>query len=131
MRRTTLANPIIQAFPNAKHKPYYTLLFETLSDRTRWLLRNGFSFDPSELDTARWTCTHNGSDFSHSLEIVPFAAEHACNPRSLYLKVYLHAYDTKRKSQGSVEDHSPSSEVTQDIAPVEPLDLPYIRHTYP
>lgn len=102
-----MANPIIQPHPGSN--PFYLVTFETISDRTRWLLRNGFSFDSLEHSTARWTSTHNGSDFTHWLEMIPYAFEHACNPRSLCLKVLLHPYNKRTKPI-----HRPSSKPIRD-----------------
>lgn len=81
-------------FPHKAAKPrdsYYLLTFETLADRTRWLLKHDFTFAPIEHASARWASWHNGGDFTHSLEMVPFAREHSCNPMALSLKVYLHS----------------------------------------
>lgn len=131
-----MANPSIYARRPDKAKPYYLVTFETLADRTRWLLRNGFTMDPLEHITARWTCTHNGSDFTHWLEMVPYATELSCNPRALCLRVYLHAYNQHTKPDKPKE--RASSKPKRDSlgtfgspppSPPEPDPEPYFRYS--
>jgi hypothetical protein len=85
-------NPQIHPIhPGHKAKPYYMVTFESLADRTRWLIRHDFTFAPIETALARWVSWHNGGDFTHHLEMVPVAVELSTNPLALCLKVYVHS----------------------------------------
>lgn len=102
-------NPTITCIPKTETHPlYYLVVFDTMADRSRWLLKRGFTYDPNERNLARWTCPHNGPDLTHSLELVPFAVEHAHNIRALCMRLYGHslkpslAPPPKRRTSGRV-----------------------------
>jgi len=83
-------NPTIIPMKSATAaRSFYMVTFETHADRTRWLDRNDFVQSPTEIAIARWTSWHNGSDFTHSLEMVPYAPELNHNTLALCLKVYV------------------------------------------
>lgn len=136
-------NPTIQPIKMPGGRSYYLVTFATIADRSRWLKKNDFYYHPLENCQARWASTHNGSDFTHSLEIIPFDPDHSNNPRALCMRVYL----TKMKEEvRSIElpkppiaasgrpSKSPSvkSTFSGETASQRELNLPvYLRYSQP
>lgn len=87
------------------HKEYYLVVFETLSDRTRWLQQQGFTYEPSDLVLARWTRLPSAPYRNFILEMTPLAPEHKDQIRALCMKVTGH-----KVKQHECKSHPPSHE---------------------
>lgn len=93
-------NPTIQPVKMSVGRSYYLVTFATLADRSRWLSQHDFFYQPEENCQARWVSNHNGSDYTHKLEIIPFDPMHSNNPRALCMRVYL----IKRSEEESTDE---------------------------
>lgn len=120
-------NPTIQPIRQSGGRSYYLVTFPTMADRSRWFHKNDFSYHPLENCQARWTSTHNGSDFTHSLEIIPFDHEHSNNLRALCMRVYL----IKLKEEKPIElpKPDPKPELTHPPAG-RPRKSPLVKSSY-
>jgi hypothetical protein len=84
-------NPQIILHAKDENKPlHYLVIFETMADRTRWILQNGFRFNPTENMLARWTKPNNGPESKNWLEMYPMAPEHRQEIRALSMMVVAH-----------------------------------------
>lgn len=126
--------PTITPIRAEGEKPFYLVTFATLADRTRWLAKHDFHYRPLEGFQARWTSSHNGSDFMHSLEIIPYDSSLWNNPRALCMRVYVSSIIQQEVSIAPINGRPPKTPAVKGSpsskeSTRETLNLPsYLRN---